>query len=71
MHSNKNCATYDTYLFSINSIRLILLFIYPCWAVPWLRLLVAGLSPWRSEFNPRPGQLGFVVDKMALGQVLL
>jgi hypothetical protein len=36
-------------------------------AVPWLRSLVAGLSP------PRPGSIhvGFVVDKVALGQVFL
>ena len=71
MHLNKNCATNDIHLFSTNNIRFILLFIYPCWAVPWLSLSVAGLSPWKSEFNPRPGQLGFVVDKVALGQVLL
>jgi hypothetical protein len=36
-------------------------------AVPWLRSLVAGLSP------RRPGliHVGFVVDKVALGQVFL
>jgi hypothetical protein len=38
-------------------------------AVPWLRRLVAGLSPRRPRFDPRPVHLGFVVDKVALGQV--
>jgi hypothetical protein len=36
-------------------------------AVPWLRLLVAGLSPWR----PGSIHVGFAVDKVALGQVFL
>jgi hypothetical protein len=40
------------------------------WAVPWLRRLVVGLSPRRSEFNPGSVHVGFVVDKVALGQVL-
>jgi hypothetical protein len=40
-------------------------------AVPWLRRLVAGLSPWRPEFTPRSIHVGFVVDKVALGQVFL
>jgi hypothetical protein len=35
-------------------------------AVPWLRRLVAGLSPRRPGFEPRPVH---VVDKVALGQV--
>jgi hypothetical protein len=35
--------------------------------VPWLRQLVAGLSPQRTgSFH-----MGFVVDKLALGQVFL
>jgi hypothetical protein len=34
-------------------------------AVPWLRWLVAGFSPRRR----RSGHVGFVVDKVALGQV--
>jgi hypothetical protein len=33
-------------------------------AVPWLRRLVAGLSPWRPGFD-----VGFVVDKVALEKV--
>jgi hypothetical protein len=38
-------------------------------AVPWLRRLVAGLSPRRSGFDPGSVHVGFVVDKVALGQV--
>jgi hypothetical protein len=42
---------------------------YTCWqqAVPWIRLLIAGLSP------KRPGliHVGFLVDRVALGQVFL
>jgi hypothetical protein len=38
-------------------------------AVPWLRRLVAGLPPRRSGFDPGPVHVGFVVDKVALGQV--
>jgi hypothetical protein len=38
-------------------------------AVPWLRQLVAGLSPWRPRFAPGSVHVGFVVDKMAFGQV--
>jgi hypothetical protein len=38
-------------------------------AVPWLRRLVAGLSPRRPRFDPGPVHVGFVVDKVALGQV--
>jgi hypothetical protein len=34
-------------------------------AVPWLKLLVTGLSQQKSRLNPA----GFVVDKVALGQV--
>jgi hypothetical protein len=37
-------------------------------AVPWLRQFVAGLSPRRPEFDPRSVHLGFMVDKLALGQ---
>jgi hypothetical protein len=37
--------------------------------VPWLRRLVAGLSLWRPVFEPRSVHVGFVVDKVALGQV--
>jgi hypothetical protein len=37
--------------------------------VPELRRLVAGFSPRRPVFDPRSGHVGFVVDKVALGQV--
>jgi hypothetical protein len=35
-----------------------------CW-----RRLVAGFPPRRPGFEPRSGHVGFVVDKVALGQV--
>jgi hypothetical protein len=35
-------------------------------AVPWLRSLVAGLSPQRPGFEPRSIHVGFVVDEVAL-----
>jgi hypothetical protein len=38
-------------------------------AAPQLRLLVAGFPPLRLGFDPGSGQVGFVVDKVALGQV--
>ena len=38
-------------------------------AVPWLRRLVAGLPPRRHGFDPGSVHVGFVVDKVALGQV--
>ena len=38
-------------------------------AVPWLRRLVAGLPPQRPGFDPGSVHVGFVVDKVALGQV--
>jgi hypothetical protein len=40
-------------------------------AVPWLRRLVACLSPRRSGFDSGSVHVGFVVDKVALGQVFL
>ena len=40
-------------------------------AVPWLRPLVAGLSPRTPGFDPGSVHLGFVVDKVAVGQVFL
>jgi hypothetical protein len=40
-------------------------------AVPWLRSLVVGLSPRRPGFAPGSIRVGFVVDKVALGQVFL
>jgi hypothetical protein len=39
-------------------------------AVPWLRRLVAGLSPQRLEFAPGSVYVEFV-DRVALGQVSL
>jgi hypothetical protein len=38
-------------------------------AVPWLRRLVVGLSPRRPGFDPGSVYVGFVVDKVSLGQV--
>jgi hypothetical protein len=38
-------------------------------AVPSLKRLVAGFPPWQPRFDPRSGQVGLVVDKVALGQV--
>jgi hypothetical protein len=38
-------------------------------AVPWLRRLVAGLSQCRPGFDSGSVYVGFVVDKVALGQV--
>jgi hypothetical protein len=40
-------------------------------AVPWLRSLVAGFSSRRPRFEPGSIHVGFVVDKVALGQVFL
>jgi len=39
--------------------------------VLWLRLFVAGLSPRRPGFDPRPIRLSFVVEKVSLRPVLL
>jgi hypothetical protein len=38
-------------------------------AVPWLRRLAAGLPPRRPGFHPGSVHVGFVVNKVALGQV--
>jgi hypothetical protein len=38
-------------------------------AAPELKRLVAGFPPRRPGFEPGSGHLGFVVDKVALGQV--
>jgi hypothetical protein len=38
-------------------------------AAPWLKRLVAGFPPKQPGFDPGSGQLGFVVDKVALGKV--
>jgi hypothetical protein len=42
-----------------------------CGAVPWLRSLVAGLSPRRPWFVPGSIHVGFVVDEVALRQGFL
>jgi hypothetical protein len=39
--------------------------------VPWIRWLIAGLSQRGPAFNPKPGHVGPVVHKVAMGQVLL
>jgi hypothetical protein len=39
--------------------------------VRWLRRLVAGLSLRRPGFDPGSVHVGFVVDKVVLGQVFL
>jgi hypothetical protein len=40
-------------------------------AVPWLRSLVASRLPRRPGFAPGSIHVGFLVDKVALGQVFL
>jgi hypothetical protein len=37
--------------------------------VPWLRRLVAGFSPRRPDFDSGLVRVGFVVDKVTVGQV--
>jgi hypothetical protein len=37
--------------------------------MPLLKRLVAGFSPRRPGFDPGSGQVGFVVEKVALGRV--
>jgi hypothetical protein len=48
----------------IPSVQSVTLFIM---AVPWLRRIVAGLSPRRLGFDPGSVHMGFLVDKVALG----
>jgi hypothetical protein len=36
---------------------------------PWFMRLVAGLSPLRPGIDPMSVHVGFVVDRMAMGQV--
>jgi hypothetical protein len=38
---------------------------------PWFKGLVAGLTSRRLDFYPRSFHVGFVVNKLALGQVFL
>ena len=35
-------------------------------AVPWFRRLVAGLSSWRSAFDPSPVHVGLVKDEVTV-----
>ena len=37
-------------------------------ALPWIRRLVAGLSPLRPRLDPRSVDVGFVVDEVVLEQ---
>jgi len=39
--------------------------------MPWLKQIPAGLLMQRPRFNPRPVQVEFVVNKVALEQALL
>jgi hypothetical protein len=48
-----------------------MIFNITCLVVPWLRRLVAGLSPRRPGFDPLSVHVVFVVDKVALGQAFL
>jgi hypothetical protein len=41
------------------------------WVVPWLRQLIAGLSPGSRRFAPGSVHVEFVVDKVVLGQFSL
>jgi hypothetical protein len=56
---------------TLTSWRIDVLFYKSLRAVPWLRSLVAGLSPRRPRFAPGSIRVGFVVDKVALEQVFL
>jgi hypothetical protein len=40
-------------------------------AILWFRQLVTAFSQWRTDFNPRPVHVGFVVKKVAVGQTFL
>jgi len=37
----------------------------------WLRKLFKGFSPWRLRFESRGARLGFVLDRVQMGQVFL
>jgi hypothetical protein len=43
----------------------------PPLSVQQLRQLVAGIALHRPSFNPTSAHVGFVVDKVAVGQVFL
>lgn len=51
----------------LNKFRLVMVFK----SLPWLRLLVAGLSPRRPGFGPLPTPVRAVMDRVALGHVFL
>jgi hypothetical protein len=38
-------------------------------ALPYLKRSLAGFPPRRPGFDPKSGDMGFLVDKVALGQV--
>ena len=40
-------------------------------ALPWLRRLVAGLSPRKPGFDPRPGHMEFLFHRVALRKMFL
>jgi hypothetical protein len=44
---------------------------FAAWVVPWLRGLIAGLSPHIPGFDPSPIHVGFMVNKVTLLQVFL
>jgi hypothetical protein len=46
-----------------------LLHVHPLPSNSYVNRLVAGFPPRRPRFEPGPGYMGFVVDKVALGQV--
>jgi hypothetical protein len=58
-----SCSNFFSSLSSMYSLHSVLLE-----AVPWLKRLVAGLSPRRPGFAPGSIHVGFVVDKVALGR---
>ena len=41
------------------------------WTLPWIRRLVAGLSPRRCAFNPSSFNVRFVVEKVTLQQICI
>jgi hypothetical protein len=59
--------TQSTPKFMKKQLQIIIIII--SWAVPWLTQLVAGLTPRRFKFGSKPIQLGFLMDKLELGQV--
>jgi hypothetical protein len=59
-------STFDT---TLSFLRILAKDLQSFKAVPWLRRLVAGLSARRAGFDPGSVHVGFVVDKVALGQV--